>query len=349
VKRLTETARNKGQLPFLFKTLCAGKALPLQIHPHKKLAEEMYKDDPEDLPDDNHKPEIGLALSEFWAFASFRPMQVIRDSVRRVFELREIMGKEEAEEFMQGEVSEDKLRSAVSKILQRGKDDEAAKLLVISLAKKCKAQGDAALGVNGDEGKEDQGLAQVFGMLNDDYEGDLGAFVCTFFMNLYKLQPGEAISVEAAGIHAWFRGDCIECMANSDNVLNSAFTEISQDDLDLFNKNFLAPTQTPADQHRVPSRLFKRGESGHTTRYFTPFDEFDMLRIQLGPNEKETHQPIEGPSVFLVEGGSGRVQVGETELELKAGVVALILAGKEAIFTADADDSGMQIYRCFAE
>lgn len=186
IHRLTDTARSKGQLPFLFKTLCAGKgpfyhaptptfftyfrvfaALPLQIHPDKKLAEQMYKENPEDLPDANHKPEIGLALSEFWAFASFRPMNLIRESVQRIPELKDALGGM-ASDFMNGEASETKLRKAVQTILQRGKDEtDQMGQLVKALAKRCKEGADKALGVEGSKGKEDQGLAEVFCMLND--------------------------------------------------------------------------------------------------------------------------------------------------------------------------------------
>lgn len=127
----------------------------------------MYKENPEDLPDANHKPEIGLALSEFWAFASFRPMDIIRDSVSRIPELKEALGKS-ADEFMDGDASETKLRKAVQTILQRGKDEtDAMSKLVKALAKRCKDDGDSALGVQGGKGQEDQGLAEVFCMLND--------------------------------------------------------------------------------------------------------------------------------------------------------------------------------------
>lgn len=125
----------------------------------------MYADAPEDLPDDNHKPEIGLALSEFWAFASFRETEVIRDSVKRIPELKEALG-DSANDFLEGSPTQNKLRKAVAKVLQRGKDesDQMAQL-VKGLAKRCKADGDKALGVSGDSA--DKGLAEVFCMLND--------------------------------------------------------------------------------------------------------------------------------------------------------------------------------------
>jgi mannose-6-phosphate isomerase len=40
-------------------------------------------------------------------------------------------------------------------------------------------------------------------------------------MNFLTLNPGEAIYIPADGIHAYLSGDIIECMARSNNVLNS--------------------------------------------------------------------------------------------------------------------------------
>lgn len=64
------------------------------------------------MPDDNHKPEIGLALSEFQAFASFRPFEQIQSSVERVPELKELLG-DKADTFLQSSPSEQMLRDTV--------------------------------------------------------------------------------------------------------------------------------------------------------------------------------------------------------------------------------------------
>ena len=50
------------------------KALPLQIHPDRQLAEKLHKQDPEKFPDTNHKPEIAIAISQFELFASWKPL-----------------------------------------------------------------------------------------------------------------------------------------------------------------------------------------------------------------------------------------------------------------------------------
>ncbi len=51
-------------MAFLFKLLAVEKALSIQAHPHKSLAEKLHAAHPEIYKDDNHKPEIAIALSD---------------------------------------------------------------------------------------------------------------------------------------------------------------------------------------------------------------------------------------------------------------------------------------------
>ncbi|KAI7573039.1 Mannose-6-phosphate, partial [Hortaea werneckii] len=52
--QIAEKYANK--LPFLFKVLSIQKALSIQAHPNKKLAEQLHQRDGKNYPDDNHKP-----------------------------------------------------------------------------------------------------------------------------------------------------------------------------------------------------------------------------------------------------------------------------------------------------
>ena len=44
------TKRYGGKLPFLFKVLSIRKALSIQAHPNKKLAEKLHEKDPKNYP-----------------------------------------------------------------------------------------------------------------------------------------------------------------------------------------------------------------------------------------------------------------------------------------------------------
>ena len=61
-----------GVLPFLPKILSIQKALELQIHPNKDLSAKLHAENPEQFTDDNHKPEIAIALGKFEVFAGWK-------------------------------------------------------------------------------------------------------------------------------------------------------------------------------------------------------------------------------------------------------------------------------------
>ena len=76
-----DIAKKFGRLPFLFKVLDVHNMLSIQVHPSKSEAEKGFKyENEQGIPlnasnrnykDDNHKPEIMVALSEFWLLHGF--------------------------------------------------------------------------------------------------------------------------------------------------------------------------------------------------------------------------------------------------------------------------------------
>ena len=50
----------------------------MQIHPNKDLSAQLHAKDPEKFTDDNHKPEIAIALGPFEVFAGFKPNDDIK-------------------------------------------------------------------------------------------------------------------------------------------------------------------------------------------------------------------------------------------------------------------------------
>lgn len=68
-----------------------ASALPLQVHPNIELAKKLHKENPDQFPDTNHKPEIAVCLSErFLGFAQFRPLNEIRALLRATPEVRQL-------------------------------------------------------------------------------------------------------------------------------------------------------------------------------------------------------------------------------------------------------------------
>lgn len=96
---LGEKVREKfgNKLPFLFKVLSVGKALSIQAHPNKTLAEQLHKERPHIYKDPNHKPEIALALTEFQGLCGFRPLKEIQNNLNEIPELVVAVTAEKAE------------------------------------------------------------------------------------------------------------------------------------------------------------------------------------------------------------------------------------------------------------
>jgi len=72
-----------GPLPFLFKVLSAGKALSIQAHPCKERARDLHKSNPVNYVDDNHKPELAVALTPFEAMCGFRRLDEIAILIKK--------------------------------------------------------------------------------------------------------------------------------------------------------------------------------------------------------------------------------------------------------------------------
>ena len=81
-----------GKLPFLLKVLSAARALSIQLHPNKHQAEVLHAKDPKNYPDDNHKPEIAIALDSLNAIAGFRPADQIKEIFIKCPELKDFIG-----------------------------------------------------------------------------------------------------------------------------------------------------------------------------------------------------------------------------------------------------------------
>lgn len=59
--------------------------------------------------------------------------------------------------------------------------------------------------------------------LGKDFPGDIGVF-CPLLLNCVKLSPGQSFFMGPSEPHAYVSGDCVECMAPSDNVIRSGLT-----------------------------------------------------------------------------------------------------------------------------
>ncbi|KAM7539194.1 hypothetical protein Aperf_G00000050860 [Anoplocephala perfoliata] len=225
------------QLPFLFKVLSVAKALSIQAHPDKELAVRLHAEQPDVYKDDNHKPEMAIALTDFEALLGFRPLRQILAFVRHIPELADLTsGLPEAPNQQtsfdgKGEEANDNetsIKSLYSSLMRSSKERvEATIKSLVGKFTRSSGKTDAIPGMEdimiGEGGLSVNSLVELFLRLNEQFPLDVGC-LSVFFLNYVKLKPGEAIFLAANTPHAYLSGDCIECMANSDNVVRAGLT-----------------------------------------------------------------------------------------------------------------------------
>ena len=245
----------QDQLPFLLKVLSVGKALSIQAHPDAVLAKECHAKRPDLYKDPNHKPEMAIALTQFEALVGFRPLREIDAALNQY---------------------------PVFKKLTRVQQVKSAADLKEAFGNLMRAQPDAA----DFEAIE----CPLFERLKRQYPGDIGCF-CAFFLNYVTLQPGQAVFLGPNEPHAYLSGDCVECMANSDNVVRAGLTPKYRD-VDLLLKMLTYESHEKSD-------LIQNGEKGI---YETLVEEFYLQKFtQSGAVE------VKKQAVLLVVQGSVRI------------------------------------------
>ncbi|CAE7032932.1 hypothetical protein PTNB73_04952 [Pyrenophora teres f. teres] len=363
--------RYENKLPFLFKVLSINKALSIQAHPNKKLAEQLHASDPKNYPDDNHKPEMTIAVTPFDGLCGFRPLAEITHFLKTVPSLRKLVGEEEAKKFddaISGKETSDKeediesnkkaLQSAFTKLMNSDKDALAS--ASEELIEAAKSEGDkfADSGPPSNSGKE---LSDLVIRLNSQFPGDIGLFV-QFFLNYVKLEVGEAMFLKADDIHAYLSGDIIECMASSDNVVRAGFTPKFKD-VDNLTKMLTYSYAPISEQKMEPKdyshvRLNAPAYSSNSSNmlYNPPIPEFAVVRTALNrTGAKATFDPIDGPSIILCTKGHGTISVGPKEEELKEGYVYFVGATAEVVIKSDVDvddtegAEGLVTFKAFCE
>src|SRR5690606_9215819 len=96
-----QTADRFGRLPFLFKVLDVKDMLSIQVHPSREEAVKGFareeaagiplSDPSRNYKDDNHKPEVMVALSDFWLLHGFRQKEEIRRELEKHASLNELL------------------------------------------------------------------------------------------------------------------------------------------------------------------------------------------------------------------------------------------------------------------
>ncbi len=348
-----------GKLPFLFKVLSIGKALSIQAHPNKKLAAQLHARDSKNYPDDNHKPEMAIAITPFEGLCGFRPLAEISQFLDTVPSLRKLVGEKEAAEYQASikghETSESKddgtknkkaLQKTFSSLMSR--NPETISSAATELIAQAKSEGSSFAG-----GANNGELAEVTIRLNSQFPNDIGLFVF-FFLNYVKLEPGEALFLKADDIHAYVSGDIIECMASSDNVVRAGFTPKFKDVptlIDMLTYSY-APIEeqkmVPVHYPYATLNVTAYSSGSEALLYDPPIEEFSVVKTELKQKgAKATFEQIAGPSIFICTAGSGKISVGPTSQDVKAGYVFFVGATAEVVLESESED--FTTFKAFCE
>lgn len=286
------------QLPFLFKILSAGKALSIQAHPDKATAERLHSDDPSHYPDDNHKPELAVALTPFEAMCGFRRMEEVVALLKRHPEFAACVSDEaKLAVFMCHDEASTKeaLRSLFASFMAC--DPATSDRQLRTLIRRLQLEQAGTHPHPHDEPPWERKCARAVLRLAQQFPGDPGA-MAPLFLNYLLIAPGESFFMAANEPHAYVAGEIIECMACSDNVVRCGLTPKFKDVgnlVGLLTYTMGGPSIDVGVCCGDPRLI----------RYTPPVPEFEVVIGTCDPGEELSLPVLKIPSIFLVIEGTG--------------------------------------------
>jgi mannose-6-phosphate isomerase len=295
--------RFSGAFPFLFKVLSAAEALSIQAHPNKEQARLLHQEDPLHYPDDNHKPEVAVALDSLTALMGFKSLPEIRQNLAKYPELADLIGRvDDSSHLEQPGV----LQTIFSKLMRRAATHK--KELVFSIERLAGRLVEARETLTEEE--------QLFLDLRIKYPEDAGLYA-VFLLNLIHLERGQGVFIGPGIPHAYLKGNIVECMATSDNVVRAGLTRKFKDVETLVEILTYDTRPIPVlEEHPGAARVV----------YQTPVPEFQVSRWALKPGQESVETPPDTPQVLLVVQGNVRIGWGTVGQTFQQGQSILIPA-----------------------
>lgn len=299
-------------LQFLLKILDVRDMLSIQVHPTKEQAAAGFQRENNlgialtaknrNYKDANDKPELMVALSDFWLLHGFKSPTHILAGLSPYPYLQPVRTM----------LQEAGLAAAFAFVLDIG--DTQVQEMQRQLATELLMQ--PAL--------QDKNLIEFWiRRWLEKNPTTLDGLLTLYFLNLVHLNAGEAIYQPAGLLHAYLEGQNVELMANSDNVLRAGLTPKHIDVPELLRICRVQATD-PADYWILPQL-----EPGGERRFVTPFPEFELTEL-AGDASTGLAWRSRTPEILFCYKGAANLQTpgGET-IKLNQGESVLVLPDAE--------------------
>ncbi|PQB07683.1 mannose-6-phosphate isomerase, class I [Polaribacter filamentus] len=305
-------AEKFGRLPFLFKVLDVNDMLSIQVHPTKVEAEKGFKKENDlgipltapnrNYKDDNHKPEIMVALSEFWLLHGFLPKDKLTQVLENTLEFRPLLPVFQSEGYF----------GLYKKVMEQTQEETNTMLqpLIVPIFSAFKA-GKLS------KSSPDYWAAKAVDTADKAAVLDKGIYSIYFF-NIVKANKGEAVFQDAGIPHAYLEGQNMELMANSDNVLRGGLTPKYVDVAELLKHVVFEET--------VPNIMHGELQNDGMERiYKSPAPDFELSQIVL-TSSKIYKSKSETAQILIVIEGQVKIEEGDMWLDLQKGDSAILTA-----------------------
>ncbi|WP_168731309.1 mannose-6-phosphate isomerase, class I [Robertkochia marina] len=301
-------------LSFLFKVLDVKNMLSIQVHPSKESAKKEYLlenlqgipiDHPErNFKDQNHKPEIMVALSEFWLLHGFLSEEKLLGRLREVPEFHELIPA----------LQSDGIKGLYNKVMNQD-FKERKRILKPIIERILPLYREGILSKT----SADYWAAKAFIQFEENGDFDKGIYSIYFF-NLVELKPGEGIYQPTGVPHAYLEGQNVELMANSDNVLRGGLTSKHID-----VRQLLKHTKFQEIEPQIIRGTLK--EDGMERIYACDVPDFQLSQIQILSSEIYCTTSTSSEILLVMEGDVAMREKNGALLVLSKGQSAFVECG----------------------
>ncbi len=261
-----------NELPFLFKVLSAAEILSIQAHPSREQAKALHQRDPKHYPDGNHKPELAIAIDGLEALAGFKADDILSGISEAIPEIGKAIGNLNSGKSIRKELFLSLMELASSR-------PSIVRDTVRSIRKRLENT-HRPLSIE----------EKLFIEASQKYPEDDIGLLLIFALERHFLLPGEGVFIPAGVLHAYVRGNIVECMANSDNVVRAGLTPKFKD----------INTLTRIVDYSAEPGILRPESEKELFLYDTPAEEFLVYRWHASKGKSLSLNNPDSPIICLL-------------------------------------------------